>query len=104
MKFKRYKKIKRYRKITFHEYAVIFDSSDNLIEYVCNKNRPDITNSSLYVKDDCYQLLITSTTAPEFTENIILKDKLHLNEIKDKSKIICKINAVSKLKKAFKKP
>ena len=103
MKFKRHKKIKRYRKINCCEYAVIFLSSDNLIEYICNQNHIGITHSSLYTMNGYYQLLITTTITPVFIKNIIFKDKLHIDEIKNKGHIICKNNAVSKLKKAFKK-
>lgn len=102
MNFKCHRKIKRYKKITPHEFVVIFDNSNQLIDYVCRIKSARIVNSSLYVKDGYYQLLITANSNQGFTKNIILKDKLHIDEIKFKSRLICKCDAVSKMQKAFK--
>lgn len=107
MKFHKHlrrRKIKRYRKINIHEYAILFDSSNSLIEYICNAKTENIINSSLYTMSGSYQLLITSNSTPNMFKfkNIILKDKLHIGEIKAKSRLICKDNAVSEIQKAFK--
>lgn len=107
MKFhtsKHRRKIKRYRKINVHEYIIIFSTSNSLIDYICTLKSYNITSSSLYTDGICYQLLISATAAPNVykTKNIIFKDKLHIDEIKFKSRIICKNNAISKLQKAFK--
>ncbi len=104
MRFKRHRKIKRYRKIALHEFAVIFDNSNQLIDYVCHLKITKIISSSLYTKDGYYQLLITANTTPGFTKNVILKDKLHIDEIKLNSHLICKCDAVFKMQKAFKAP
>ena len=100
----RHKKVKRYRKKSTFEYALVFSNSEKLVEYVCSKTLSNITSSSLYTHNGYYKLLITSNTPPVFCKNIILKDKFHIAEIKQKNKLICKYNAIYKLKKAFKKP
>jgi len=106
MKFKRHRKIKRYRKIHTREYAILFDNSNSLIDFICSLNGSSIASSSLYTKRGCYQLLVyTNFTQDLFkSKNAIFKDKLHLDEIKFKSRLICKDNAISKLQKAFKAP
>ena len=103
MKFhkKRHKKVNRYRKINLFEYAIIFNDSNSLIDYICTNNHQNALNSSLYTVDGHYQLLITSTAQPHFSSNTLQKDKLHIQEIKNTSQLICKTNAIYKMKKAF---
>ena len=102
----RRRKIKRYRKIHSCEYAILFDNSNDLIEYICNHKNANISNSSLYTKNGNYQLIIFSnhTLSLIKTKNTVFKDKLHIDEIKTKSRLICKDNAISKIQKAFKAP
>lgn len=106
MKFgkKHHRKIKRYRKINTYEYVIVFDNSNSLIDYICNKNHSNIINSSLYTAKSHYQLLIKSNYLPNlpYIKQAVFKDKLHLNEIKLKSQLICKDNIISKIQKAFK--
>ena len=109
MKFHKHlrrRKIKRYRKINICEYAILFDNSNNLIEYICNVKTSNIISSSLYAKGGSYQLLITSNYTPNIfkLKNIIFKDKLHIGEIKANNRLVCKDNAISKMQKAFKAP
>lgn len=99
---KRHKKIKYYQKVKSYEYALIFDNSNSLIEYVCNKNCNNIINSSLYTKDKSYQLIVISTMAHNFDKNIVFKDKLHIEEIKLNCHLVCKNNVIEKIQKAFK--
>lgn len=95
--------IKRYPKIIGCEYAILFDNSNSLIEFICTVKTTNIIKSSLYTKNDDYQLLILSNHASNFiaVKNVIFKDKLHIDEIKSKSHLICKDNAVQKMQKAF---
>ena len=106
MKFgkKHHRKIKRYRKINTYEYVIVFDNSNNLIEYICNNNHNSIISSSLYTIKGQYQLLIKSNYLPHMPciKQAVFKDKLHLDEIKFKSQLICKDNIISKIQKAFK--
>ncbi len=104
MKFKRHRKIKRYRKINMCEYAILFDNSNSLIDFICNLKSSNIISSSLYTAHDYYQLLIITYTAQNLSKrkNIVFKDKLHIDEIKFKSRLICKDNAVLRFQKAFK--
>lgn len=97
------RKIKRYRKIQAHEYAVIFDNSNNLIDFICNI-KIGIISSSLYVDCGYYQLVIFTDNAQYFrkVKNVVFCDKLHIYEIKHKSRLICKDNAIPKMQKAFK--
>lgn len=97
------RKIKRYRKINTHEYAVIFDNSNSLIDFVCNI-KTKIIGSSLYVYCGQYQLLIFTDSALYFgkNKNAVFCDRLHIDEIKHKSRLICKDNAIQKMQKAFK--
>ncbi len=94
--------IKRYRKTIAHEYAIIFDSSNSLVEYICSIKTTNIINSSLYTRYDCYQLIICANNTQNLCKKIVFKDKLHIEEIKLKSRLICKNNAVQKMQKAFK--
>lgn len=100
----RRRKIKRYRKINMCEYAILFDNSNSLIDFICNLKSSNIISSSLYLDYGYYQLLIVADTAQNLSKskNIIFKDKLHIDEIKFKSRLICKDNAVLKFQKAFK--
>jgi len=104
MKFERHRKIKRYRKINMCEYAILFDNSNSLIAFICNLKISNIISSSLYTAYGYYQLLIITCTAQNLSKskNIIFKDKLHIDEIKFKSRLICKDNAVLRFQKAFK--
>ena len=104
MKFQRRRKIKRYRKASIYEYAILFKNSNELIEYICNQKSVNIINSSLYTKSGNYQLLILSNRIQNAYQNIVFKDRLHIDEIKLKSHLICKNDAISKLEKAFKAP
>lgn len=103
-KHSRRRKIKRYRKIHTHEYAILFDNSNSLIDFVCNLKNASVISSSLYTAYGYYQLLIFTGTAQNLSKskNIVFKDKLHIDEIKLKSRLICKDNAISKMQKAFK--
>lgn len=106
MKFHKHlrrRKIKRYRKINTREYAILFDSS-SLIDFVCNLKNSSIIRSSLYTACGYYQLLISTNSAQNLSKskNIVFIDKLHIDEIKFKSRLICKDNAISKMQKAFK--
>ena len=49
-----------------------------------------------------YQLIIFTNNTQSLSKKIVFKDKLHLDEIKLKSRLICKENAVQKMQKAFK--
>lgn len=96
--YKRFKKIK-----LCYEYALFFFSSDDMIDFVCQANFQGILHSKLYTLKGTYQLLITSTAAPcDKSKYIIFKDRAHINEIKQNSRLICKDNALLKIKKAFK--
>lgn len=102
---KRHKrKVKKYKKIFVCEYAVLFYDSDCLIKYIGNVKNTNVLSSSLYTKNGIYELVITSnTTKPKIEENnIIFKDKLHIDDIKATSTLICKEYAIVKLQKAFK--
>ncbi len=109
MKFHKHlrrRKIKRYRKISICEYVILFNDSNSLIEYICNAKTSNIISSSLYTSCSYYQLLIFTNSALNLSKskNIVFKDKLHINEIKLKGKLICKDNAISQMQKAFKAP
>ena len=109
MKFHKHlrrRKIKRYRKINICEYAILFDNSNSLIDFICTLKSSSIISSSLYTSYGYYQLLIFTDIAQNFykIKNIIFKDKLHIDEIKLKSRLICKDSAISKIQKAFKAP
>ncbi len=109
MKFHKHphrRKIKRYRKVKVKEYAILFDDSNRLIDYICSLKSTDIINSSLYTSHGCYQLLI-STDKPQSLlkiKNIIFYDRLHIDEIKTRCRLICKTDTISKFQKAFKAP
>lgn len=97
-KYKRFKKIK-----LCYEYALFFYSSDDMIDYACRARLKDIINSKLYTYKGTYQLLITSTQAPYGkSKYIIFQDRAHISEIKQNGRLVCKDNAVLKIKKAFK--
>lgn len=97
-KYKRFKKVK-----LCYEYAIFFYSSDDMIDFVCRAKLQDILNSKLYTYKGTYQLLITSTAAPcDKSKYIIFKDRAHISEIKLNNRLICKDNALLKIKKAFK--
>ena len=102
MRFKRHRKIKRYRKINAREYAILFDSSNSLVEYICSIKTANIIKSSLYTMNGGYQLIICTNSTQSLSKKIVFKDKLHLDEIKFKNRLICKENAVQKMQKAFK--
>ncbi len=102
MRFKRHRKIKRYRKTNAREYAILFHDSNSLIEYICSIKTTNIIKSSLYKSDNCYQLIICANNHQNLCKKIIFKDKFHIDEIKLKSRLICKDNAVQKMQKAFK--
>lgn len=109
MKFRisyRRRKIKRYRKIHTHEYAILFDNSNSLIDFVCNLKNASIISSSLYISYGCYQLLISTSNIQNLSKakKIIFKDKLHIDDIKLKSRLICKDDALPKMQKAFRAP
>lgn len=97
----RRRKIKRYRKIHTREYAVVFKDSNDLINFISDLKSKDIINSSLYTCCGYYQLILSCNTLI-ISKNAVFKDKPHLDEIKTKSRVICKNNAIPKLQKAFK--
>ncbi len=96
--------IKRYRKVNTHEYVILFDDSNSLIEYICSTSISKMVTSSLYINNGYYQLLISGCDIKYLTasKKIIFKDKLHIDEIKKKSRLICKADTIQKIKKAFK--
>ncbi len=101
MKYKRHQKINRYKKIRLREYAIVFCDSEQLIDFICDLNNENITNSSLYTKDGYYMLLISTTKAQNISNYATFKDNLHINKIKQNSSLICNRDAVHKMQKAF---
>ncbi len=101
MKSKRRKRIKRYKIIKLHEYAIIFNDSEQLIEFVCHIKSKNITNSSLYIRGNHYILLLSSNFPQNMSSHVCFKDQLHIGEIKLNASAICKRDAVNKMQKAF---
>lgn len=101
MKYKHHKKIKHYKTIRSREYAILFYDSEQLIDFVCHKIDKNIINSSLYTKDGYYLLIILTNKSQYIDTHITFKDKLHIDEIKRSSRLICKRDAVYKMQKAF---
>ncbi len=99
---KRYAK-SNYKKFkTVYEYAVFFYNSNDMLEFVCNTKFEKIINSKLYCKNGTYQLIITSLKKPNTNLKFILfGDKIHIAEIKSQNRLICKNNAVFKIKTSF---
>ena len=97
-KFKKFKKAK-----ILYEYALIFNTSDDMIEYVCAANLRSIKKSSLYTEGGAYQLIITSYRNISKNQKCgVFFDKPHIDQIKQNSQLICDDNAILKLQKAFK--
>lgn len=101
MKYKRHKKIKRYKTIRLHEYAVVFYDSEQLIEFICHINSKSIVNSSLYAKGGYYLLILLTNKSQRIDTHITFNDKLHIDDIKLRYNLICKRDAVYKMQKAF---
>ncbi len=104
MIYKRRKKIKRYKRVKLHEYAIVFNDSEHLIEFVCYINTANITNSCLYVKDSYYILLLSANKPLNSKTHITFEDKLHIDKIKLNTRLICKHDVIQKMQKAFIKP
>ncbi len=101
MKYKRHKKIHRYKTIRLYEYAVLFNDSDQLIDFVCHIKSDSITSSSLYTKNGHYLLILLTNKSKRIDTHITFKDKLHIDEIKLRYHLICKRDAIFKMQKAF---
>lgn len=97
-KFKKYKEVK-----TLYEYAILFDNSNNMIDFVCEINAQNIISSKLYTKSGTYQLIITSNQKHnKKLKYTVFHDKFHIDEIKLHSHLICENSAVSQIQSAFK--
>lgn len=96
-KFKKYKRLKIIR-----EYALLFNNSNAMLDYVCNMHTNGIVESKLYTKGGKYQLIINCEQPPQDLTCTVFKDKFHIDEIKQKNRLVCSENAIKKIQKAFK--
>lgn len=104
-KFKKFKKVK-----IVCEYAIQFKDSNAMIDYICQMSSDGICTSMLYTNCGAYQLVITTNREhykPLRQLNshcIVFYDKLHIDEIRRNHRLVCKQNAIKKIKNAFKAP
>lgn len=85
-----------------YEYAVFFYKSNDMIDFVCKTKFEKTINSKLYCKNRTYQLIITTFKKPDTNLKFItFFDKMHIGEIKLKNRLVCKNNAVFKIKNSF---
>ncbi len=95
-KFKRYKRAKNTR-----EYALLFADSNAMLDFVCSMQTSGITESVLYTKCGTYQLIVSGDKKLENLKCATFSDKHHINEIKQKNRLVCEKNAIKKIKKSF---
>lgn len=94
--------IQKKQRLKLYEYAVFFNTSNDMLDFACNTSSQNIFNSKLYTKSGTYQMVITAFKMPNKNSKfIIFEDRLHLAEIKSSYKSVCKTQAIEKIKKAF---